>query len=231
MVEDDFLLETLQQCSLFSGFTKDILLQIVPCLSFANYEPGQIIFLKDDPSESLHIIIEGSVDISVASEEGRDILLSTLSKGDVFGEIGLFDNKGRTANVIARSKLRTLILSANDYHRIYKNFGEVELKAINNYICNLFRRVTNNLEETLFLDSSVRVARRLLELYEESGVERTENSFNVTLSQEDLGRMVSLSREATNKALSKLQKKGLIEKKYKKIYVPDITKLYSAVGN
>ena len=80
----------------------------------------------------------------------------------------------------------------------------------------------------MFLDSSIRVARRLLELYEESN-DNAENSFMAALSQEDLGRMVSLSREATNKALSKLQSKGLIEKKYKKIYVPDVNKLYEEI--
>ena len=222
--------EVLKNNKLFGGFSSEILDAVIPCLTTSNYKSGQLIFLKGDPSDSLYIIQSGAVDIAVYSGDGRVILLGTLSEGDVFGEIGLLDNKARTANVTARSDVSMYRLSDKDFKAISKEFGEKELKSITSYVCNLFRRVTNNLEDTVFMDASIRLANKIFDLYEESGEERT-NDFVVNLSQKDLGRMASLSREATNKALSKLEAQGLIKRKYKGIIVPDIKKFHEVVGD
>lgn len=218
----------LENSRLFKGFSADVLHTIVPLLTPCAFEAGALIFLKGEDSDSLYIIRKGEVEISVSSSEGKVILLGSLANGDVFGEIGLLDKKSRTANVTAKTDVSLFRLSSTDFDKITKSFGHAELMALTNYICFMFRSVTNNLEETVFMDASIRIAVKIRNLYEKSG-DKQSNNFTVAISQENLGRMAGLSREATNKALGKLEELGLIERQYKNITVPDIKKFLSAL--
>lgn len=218
----------LENSRLFKGFSPGVIAAILPALTPCTFKSGTMICLKGDVSDCLYLIRKGDVEISVSSTEGKIIVLGTLSEGDVFGEVGLLDKKSRTANVTAKSDVSLYRLSSGDFDKLSQSFGIDEAMALTSYICFLFRRVTNNLEETVFMDASIRIARKILDIYENSD-DQTGNSFIVTISQENLGRMAGLSREATNKALSRLEEAGLIEQKYKNIAIPDVKKFIQAL--
>lgn len=213
----------LENSRLFKGFSPSVLNAVEPLLVPCRFAAGNLICLKGDESDCLYLIAGGEVEVSVSSSDGKIIMLGALSGGDVFGEVGLLDKEARTANVTAKTDVSLYRLSSTDFDKITKLFGVDELTALTSYICFLFRRVTNSLEETVFLDAAIRVARKIYELYEKSG-EKDGNSFTVAISQENLGRMAGLSREATNKALSRLEESGLIRSEYKKINIPDLAR-------
>jgi CRP-like cAMP-binding protein len=214
----------------FKDFDKKIIDSILPLLSECKFAPDNAICLKGDDSDSLYMIREGIVEISVSSKDGKVIVLGMMSKGDVFGEIGLLDNGSRTADVTASTEVSLFRLSNRDFTAMMQKFGLREWASITTYVCNLFRRVTNNLEESAFLDANIRVVKKIIDIYHKSPEsESNENAFKLSISQEMLGRMVGLSREATNKALSRLADDGLIERKYKHIMVPDIELLRKMV--
>jgi CRP/FNR family cyclic AMP-dependent transcriptional regulator len=228
MGTDQEIRERLKQSRLFREFSPEILDAIVPLLTIAHYKADSLICLKGDTSECLYIVRDGEAEISVSSSDGKFIVLGVLSSGDVFGEVGLLDRQSRTASVTAKTDISLYCLSSKDFDKITKLFGVNEWVAITSYICFLFRRVTNSLEETVFLDAGIRVARKIRELYEKE--ESESNSFTLSISQENLGRMAGLSREATNRALSRLVETGLIERKYKNIIVPDMKKFTAALA-
>lgn len=223
--------ELLANSRLFGSFAPAVIDAIVPLLTPCRFETDNLICLKGDESDCLYIVREGEVEITVSSSDGKIILLGILSRGDVFGEVGLLDKESRTANVTARTDVRLYKLSSQDFEKITTLFGVNEFMALTAYICFLFRGVTNNLEETVFLDASIRVAKKIQSLYEQGTAEKEGGGFSVTISQEDLGRMAGLSREATNKALSRLEEKGLLSHKYKRITIPDAQKFAKALAD
>lgn len=211
----------LKNSRLFKGFSPNVIEAIAPMLQTCEFSADNLICLKGDESDCLYIIRKGEVEISVSSSDGKIIILGTLSDGDVFGEIGLLDGGTRTASVAAKTDTSLYRLCRKDFDTLATLFGVEELKALTSYICLLFRRATNSLEETAFMDADVRIVRKLHELYQSSD-DKSNNHFKLSISQEGLGRMVGLSREASNKALSHLEDKGLIERQYKAIFIPDI---------
>jgi CRP/FNR family cyclic AMP-dependent transcriptional regulator len=212
------LKKLLKNSHLFGAFSLPVLEAIVPMLQSCIFPADKLICHKGDDSDCLYIIQHGEVEISVSSSEGKIILLGMLSAGDVFGEIGLLDKGSRTANVIAKTDVLLYRLDKAHFDELTDMFGPEELKALTSYVCFLFRRATNNLEEKSFLDADVRIARKIGELCKATG-DKKGRSFKVTISQESLGRMAGLSREATNRALSRLQGQGYIECHYKSIVV------------
>lgn len=214
----------LNNCSLFREFAEPTLDAIAPLLREITFSEDNVICMKGDPSDGLYIIREGRVEVSVASQDGKVIILGTLGADDVFGEIALLDQSTRTATVTALTEVTIYQLQQKDFEKVAADFGSQEWMAITGYVCSLFRSVTNSLEETMFLDTNMRVARTLLKLYERHGIgDKTESK--IPISQEHLGQMVGLSREATNKALASLVEKGLVKPGYKAILIPDLTRL------
>lgn len=70
---------------------------------------GERIFSEGDPSESVHFIIEGKVEIS-REEAGTREVLGILSEGQIFGELGVIRGIERQATVRALGEVRTLII-------------------------------------------------------------------------------------------------------------------------
>lgn len=216
----------LKSSPFFKDFDQSIIEAILPLLQECHFNADNPICMKGDESDCLYLIDEGQVEVSVSSRDGKVIVLGSMAKGDVFGEIGLLDKGSRTASVSAKSYVHLYKLTSKDFTEITKLFTLREWEAVTTYVCRLFRRVTNNLEETTFLDTSIRIVKKILEIYDKSlPEEKDAEIFKLNISQEVLGRMVGLSREATNKTLSRLSDEGLIESKYKHILVPDIARL------
>lgn len=215
-----------ENSNFFRGFNSTLIDAIVPKLEACSFFADETICFKGDQSDCLYIVGEGEAEVSVSSRDGKIIVLGSLSQGDAFGEIGMLDRGTRTANVVAKTDIRLYRLSTKDFNEIAKGFGLREWAAITAYICLMFRSVTKNLEETNFLDTGNRVLKKILDIYDRSSAEeKAATSFQLNISQETLGRMVGLSREATNKILSRFAEEGLIERKYKHILVPDIARL------
>ncbi len=224
MTEITNIEDALKNSALFKGFSEQVLTSLREKLTPCDFKKGNVICLKGDESDCLYVVTDGELEITVSSLEGKVITLGILSAGDVVGEIGLLDKGPRTANVIAKTNAKLYKLSRDDFDSLLSLFGPQEMKALTSYICNLFRRATNSLEETAFMDADTRVARKIYDLFKESENEDSE-IFELSVSQVELGRMCGLSREAANKALSHLEEKNLLKREYKKIIISDISQL------
>ena len=64
------------------------------------YKDGEIICREGDEGKSMFVIQSGVVEV-VKNLNGGEIVLRTMKKGEIFGEIALFDRMARSATVKA----------------------------------------------------------------------------------------------------------------------------------
>ena len=76
---------------------------------------GATIFAKGDPGTGLMGVLTGSVKVSVASAEGKDIVLNIFREGEIFGEIALLDGRPRTADATAMSDCELIVIERRDF--------------------------------------------------------------------------------------------------------------------
>ncbi len=69
------------------------------------FQGGERIIEAGQIEKRMYVILEGSVMIMLAHKNER-VCVATLSKGDFFGEISLFNNTPRSANAIAQGQVR-----------------------------------------------------------------------------------------------------------------------------
>ncbi|GJE36800.1 Crp/Fnr family transcriptional regulator [Methylobacterium persicinum] len=171
-----------------------------------SFRSGQRIFRRGDESHGLLAVVSGHVRISAADPEGRsELVMNLIGPDEVFGEIALLDDGPRTADAIAATRCCLLLLERRDLLPLLNDFPvlAVRLLAI---LSGRLRRTSQQLSDRAFVCAEQRLAKVLLTLAGGSDRDGT----RVLTTQRELGHMVGLSREGTNRHLSAWQRKGYI---------------------
>ena len=101
--------ELLSNIGLFESLTDDDLAALSQRLTEKDYAEGDVIFRQGDVGESLFIVEEGAVEISMGEGRAR-VILASLFPGQYFGELSLFDGSPRSATATATKKSRLVRL-------------------------------------------------------------------------------------------------------------------------
>ncbi|MBF0368720.1 MAG: cyclic nucleotide-binding domain-containing protein [Magnetococcales bacterium] len=68
------------------------------------FKRGEMIIREGDVDNSMYVIQSGAVEVFRLDHKGQEMIFTTLEKGDVFGEMSLFDSAPRSASIRASSK-------------------------------------------------------------------------------------------------------------------------------
>ncbi|MEW6680922.1 MAG: Crp/Fnr family transcriptional regulator, partial [bacterium] len=231
-------------CSMKIGSNKPNFLRFVPIFSslpprdleelgkianFKTYKKNNLLFLKDDLGVHLFIVKRGSVKVIVEHEDGREIILSILYPGDIFGEMSLLDGKPRSATVVAKEDCEVLTITRNKFLSFLKEHPNVSIKILENLSLKL-RRTDNQIKILTILSADERVAHFLLDLLEEYGVKRKDGILlDIKLIHQDIADMCGIRRETSNRVLSRFIKAGLIKREGKKIVITNRDGLYEKI--
>lgn len=95
---------------IFHPFDDAQRLQILKAFVTRLVEPGAVIIEEGKEPSGLYILLEGEVEVSKIDAGGDRVVLAYLHQGEVFGEIGLVENRLTTATVSAADKSVLLYL-------------------------------------------------------------------------------------------------------------------------
>ena len=114
--------------------------------SSATFAAGDMIFSQGDLGTDMFIIQEGEVDI-IKHINAESHLLSHLEKGDFFGEMALLEAAPRTADAIAKTEVKVLVINGSKFDDMLKKNPEIAVRIIRKYSKRL--REANTLLERL----------------------------------------------------------------------------------
>jgi CRP/FNR family transcriptional regulator, cyclic AMP receptor protein len=171
------------------------------------YARGATIFTKGDPGTSLFAVCSGTIRIAVPSPDGRDAVFNLIREGEIFGEIALLDGKPRTADATAMTDSELMLIDRRDFVGVLESQPETALKLIE-VLCARVRKTSQQVEDVLFLDLPGRLAKQLLRLIGDA--ERSRGDHKVLMTQRELGQMIGMSRESTNKQLREWEERNWV---------------------
>ncbi|HWH95430.1 MAG TPA: Crp/Fnr family transcriptional regulator [Baekduia sp.] len=177
------------------------------------YGAGQRIHARGDASHGLYGVLDGMVRISLLGPDGRELVLGALGPGHWFGEIGLLDGAPRTHHADAVGPTRLLTLRRSAFLAYAAEHPEM-YHDIALLLCRRQRFTFSLLEDMTMLPLEARTARRLVGLTADFGA-------TVPISQEELARMTSGSREAVGRILNSWKTDAAIRIGYRQITVVD----------
>src|SRR3954447_23713928 len=83
-------------------------------VDLAYFTEGEVLFREGDPSDSVFRLLSGSVDI-LRELDGDPILLGTVGAGQFIGEMGVVENRPRSATARAVSEIEVEILKPTEF--------------------------------------------------------------------------------------------------------------------
>jgi CRP/FNR family transcriptional regulator, cyclic AMP receptor protein len=165
---------------------------------------GEVVFHRDDPADSLHLIARGRFGARVLTPLGDSVLVDVLGPGQSFGELALLlPDARRSATVEALEAGETRSVFRDDFTLLQREHPGVK-DVLLRLLADQLRRSTERVVEAHYVDAETRVRRRLVDLAEtyEAGV--------VPLTQEDIAAMAGTSRATVNRVLREEAKLGSV---------------------
>jgi CRP/FNR family cyclic AMP-dependent transcriptional regulator len=175
---------------------------------------NDILFSEGDTADEMFVMVNGRVAIANRSPEGRESLVALMEAGDVFGEMGLFLEMGRSAQARALEPSQVVAIPYGPVREIYEARPSL-LWGVVRLLAGRVRSVDEALADAVFLDVTGRTAKRLLELAGEA------DEFVLPVTQEELAGMVGASRERVNKAIAAFVRLGWIEQSDRRYRITD----------
>ena len=103
------------------------------------YSQDEILFSQGDAGDAAYIIIDGEADI-VVNTPGGPLVIATLKKNEIVGEIAILCDVPRTATVRAKTQLTTLRISKELFFNLTIEFPEIAVE--------IMRELAHRLEQT-----------------------------------------------------------------------------------
>lgn len=183
------------------------------------YPAKTVIVNAGDLSEELFYILTGSVSVIMEDDDGHEIVLAYLNKGDFFGEIGMFDEKHeRSALVRTRTECEIAQMSYDRLKSISIELPEV-LYAMMSQLALRLRNTSRKVGDLAFMDVSGRVARALLDLCKQPDAMTHPDGMQIRITRQELGRIAGCSREMVGRVLKNLEEERLVSVAGKTIVV------------
>jgi uncharacterized membrane protein len=147
-------IEALRSVPLFASLGDEDARALRRLLKPRRLERGALLFRRDDAGDAMFLIEEGRVSIYITDEDGKDVTLAELARGDFFGEMALIEGKPRTASARAVEDTRLASLAREDFITFIRRNSDVALAmlgALSNRLRStdelLRRRVSRNANE------------------------------------------------------------------------------------
>ena len=194
----------LSETILFAGLDDGALTKVVGAGRDLELRRGDVLFREGDDPDELFVVVSGRIAIANKSIDGRESMVALMEEGDLFGEMGLFDGRGRSAEARA---LETSVVTAVPYGPVRSLYEDdpALLWRVVAMLAGRLRTMDTALADSVFLDVTGRTAKRLLDLAGD------EDEFSLPITQEELAGMVGASRERVNKAIASFIRLGWIE--------------------
>lgn len=188
-----------------------------------DHPANQVILLENDWGNSVYFILEGWVKIRTYNMDGKEVTLNVLGKGEVFGEMAALEEIPRSTDVITLAPTIIGSMPAPQFVKLVHTEPMAGLhlaKLMANRLRQVNRRL--RLRES---DSQSRVADILLFLAEGQGKAAGKGMEIPSLPHRELSGLSGLARETVTRVLSKLEKKGLIQRDRDTLKIIDIEAL------
>ena len=109
------------------------------------YANGDIIVSEGIVSNNAYIILEGQVNVTKKVDK-KSILINSLSKGEVFGEMGMISQSARSASVVAVGNVTIGVIDREQFEATVSQLPE-DIQAIVKALVDRLRYTSDQLSK------------------------------------------------------------------------------------
>ncbi len=142
-----------EKIGFLNGLDDSRITSILDAVNTIELSPGEILFRQGDKSEAMYCVVEGSLAVSLISEQGEEAEIGIIGSGEPVGELQILTGGSRTATVkaVVKAKLvslpRVLFLDPNNF-QLARNIEKLIRKRLRHYrLGTILPKLFGQLEE------------------------------------------------------------------------------------
>jgi CRP/FNR family cyclic AMP-dependent transcriptional regulator len=219
--------ELLRTVPIFSELSEPDIASLARLTSRRHCPKDTVVFFENEEGDSFFCIVDGRIKVTILGDDGREVILSVLGRGDFFGEMALLDNEPRSATAIAVEDTELLSLHRNDFQSVLTDNRSI-MSALIKILTARLRRANHQISTLALLDVYGRVARVIVDTARDEGKRLKDGriAFRRATHQEIANR-IGTTRETVTRMLKDLERQGLIHIDGKEVVVqPDFEKTF-----
>jgi CRP-like cAMP-binding protein len=189
---------------LLAGFPEEDVQRLIAIARRRRFDRNEVVFHRDDPGDSLHLIAKGRFAIRIMTPLGDTATIAVRGPGESFGEMALVgDSPRRTATVVALEEAETYAVYKDDFHRLRAEHSSID-EVLFAFLVGEVRMLNERLLEALYISADRRILRRLHDLVQDvPGAE-------IPLTQEELAELAGTTRSTVNRVLRDEERRGTV---------------------
>jgi CRP/FNR family transcriptional regulator, cyclic AMP receptor protein len=193
---------------------------------FDHYKRDQFIYFPDQPAEYIYMIAQGRVRIGHYNADGKEIISSILTVGEIFGELAIAGEEIRRD--FAQSMdgdTRVCKLSIEELKTLMYDNRELSFKLLKLMGLRLIK-LERKLEGLVFKDARTRIIEFLKDTAAWKGKKvGYETLIQTKLTHKDIASLTGTSRQTVTTILNELKEQNLINFDRRRILIRDLDKL------
>jgi CRP/FNR family cyclic AMP-dependent transcriptional regulator len=197
----------LKSLPLFAAFGEEQLRALVPAILRRHAPRGTAVLREGERVDSLYIVVGGRFKVMMGEADGKEVILSFIGPGEIFGEMGLIDDGPRSASVVAIEPSDLLVVTRGAFRRCMAESYDTAMGVMRVLVRRL-RAADRKIGSLAMLDVYGRVARLLLDMAEDVDGQKVVTK---RLTKQDIARMIGASREAVSLVMKDLELNGYFE--------------------
>ncbi len=121
---------TLRRVKILAGLTDAQLQRFLDFMEAVKAKQWERIVKEGSPGDAMYLLLEGEVHVRLTIA-GKESILATLSAGEFFGEVALFDHGPRSADVVATTDCLLLKISTAAFQKLVQDVPELAAPFLN----------------------------------------------------------------------------------------------------
>lgn len=199
---------------LFSEIQDEVLEKVLKLSKRRTYRKNTTIWQKGEANAGLYLLLSGMIKAVEYTDDGKEFILNIMVPTDCMGEMSLLDKKPHSADLVAMEDSEFLIIPPDVFHRISREHPELIGALIHN-VSERLRALSERASVLKYTDVYGRVCKLIAHLLARQHVpDRC-----ISLTHEEIGNLIGATRANVTRALSEMQKKGLIRLERNKIFI------------
>lgn len=198
---------------------------------FKRSKKNELIDLPFSEKERIYFLKQGTIKLVRINQEGEEILLDILQKGDLFGDLNLEKSESIDEYFkVVSDEAVICTFYREKLEEVMQKKPEFALNYIK-FIGFNFKKIQNSYKNILFKDARTRLLLLLNMIIEKENIQTKSFVLPNYLTQQDIAQLICTTRQTIISLFKTLENEGLLTYSQKQIEIPDIEKLKNLVQN
>lgn len=186
---------------------------------------GSYLYWEGDPADKLYYLIEGQVQITKATDDGKQLTLYLFQKDDLFGQLDSLQASTHSFNAEVTEDSIVGIIQVSDLEVLLWQHGDLAVEFMK-WMGLMHRTTQTKFRDLLLFGKPGALCSVLIRLSNSYGQQHGEHIIiPLRLTNTELAEMIGATRESVNRMLGELKKQNIIVYEDNHIIIKDLTYL------